>query len=82
MGAEKYGNYYFGVKVDKSIAKSGEIFAFAESVEVSANGDLVFYEKTKQEQMLPSLIIKSDKWSIMFAASVLDGHAVSVEHWD
>ena len=76
MGPEKYGQYYWCVKVTKGISESGEIYVHADNISTSDNGAIVFGGNTG-----PNLIIPSGKWLAVYAASVLDGSAVAVEHW-
>ncbi|MFH7025989.1 MAG: hypothetical protein ACHBN1_11425 [Heteroscytonema crispum UTEX LB 1556] len=34
-----------------------------------------------KEKKYPNLVIAPNKWLIVYAASVLDGRPVAVEHW-
>lgn len=74
-GPDRYGDYYWCVKT--KLSEDGEIFVHADSMEVNDNGDLFFM----QENGTCNLVLKKDQWTVGFAASVLDGHPVAVEHW-
>ena len=75
MAAEDYGNYYYGIKT--KLSKDGEIYAFADNVNITDNGELVLSRKDG----LPTLCIAAGKWDCIFAASIVNGDCVSVEHW-
>ena len=66
---------YYGVKVDKSISEDGEIFLYADYFDV-INGYLIF-----RKNEIINFIIAKEKWSVVFEASILDGHPMNVEHW-
>jgi hypothetical protein len=74
MGTDRYGNRYFGIKTD--IVPDGEIYAMADVAETAADGSLVL----RNERHI-NLIIPAGHWTACFAASLLDGTPVAVEHW-
>lgn len=80
--ATRYGELYWCAKVTKDISPDGEIYVFADSVK-TVDGTLQFIGHFSQEQetAFPVLIIPAGKWLASFAASVLDGAAIAVEHW-
>jgi hypothetical protein len=76
--AERYGNFYWCIKTDLSPA--GDIYIFADKVEINENGDLIFICKEKNHYQ--NMSFAKGEWKCFFAASVMDGHAVAVEHWE
>ena len=79
-GAEKYGNLYWCIKTDVSL-KTGEVYAFADKVQIDQAGCLVLL-RCRDGEELPTLAFAPGSWQTFYAASVMDGSAVSVEHWD
>ena len=79
-GAEKYGNYYWCIKTDVS-HETGELYAYADKVQVDQAGCLVLI-RCKDGEELPTLAFAQGSWKAFYAASVWDGSAVSVEHWE
>lgn len=75
---ENYGRFYWCAKVNASAAPSGEIYVYADSVNVVC-GALVF---TRHSEHGRNLIIAPGLWRAVYAASCLDGAAVAVEHWE
>src|SRR6266566_4394385 len=78
----RYGRFYWCVKVTKDLSKDGEIYLMADDVRVQG-GALVFLQRDGKEKGIDrvNLLIPVHKWSAVYAASVLDGSAVAVEHW-
>ena len=76
---EKYGKYYWCVKVAKSLSKSGEIYLYADEVEV-LNACVVFRQIDSGHKI--NLMIPLHLVTAVYAASCMDGAAVAVEHWD
>jgi hypothetical protein len=72
----RYGNLYWGVK--SILSDDGEIYLHAESVIVAQDGSLVFMGNKGQF----NLALAPGQWTAVFAASVMDGSAVAVDHWD
>ena len=79
MPTSDAGRYYWCAKVTKDLSPDGEIYVFADDV-VLTDGAAVFLRDSDGKQY-PNLVISAGKWSAVFAASVMDGHAVAVEHW-
>jgi hypothetical protein len=75
-GPAKYGNFYWCIKT--KLSSNGEIYVHADSVSVTENGSLQMQTKKEFAQ---NLIIAQGQWTAVFAASLLDGSAVAVEHW-
>jgi len=67
--------HYWCVKVPEEISSNGEIYLHADTAEI-INGDLIF----KKGDMIIFSVGRIN-WTVFFAASVIDGHAVYVEHW-
>jgi len=78
----RYGRFYWCVKVPKDLSKDGEIYLMADDVRVQ-DGALVFVQRGEKEAGVDrvNLLIPAHKWLAVYAASVLDGSAVAVEHW-
>jgi hypothetical protein len=82
-GTEKYGRYYWCAKVLEDVSPDREIYVQADTCKILPNGELVFYGHTKEksEDERPiNLALAPGKWYAVYAASVLDGAAVAVEH--
>ena len=77
--AKDYGNFYWCIKTDLS-KETGEIYAYADRVMIDPTGSLVLLHQSDKGES-PTLVIASGAWHAMYAASVLDGAAVAVEHW-
>lgn len=75
----KYGKYYFCAKVTSDLSKDGEIYAYADEIDISLDGSLQFIQ-VKNNMKYKNLVIAKGKWLAIFSASVIDGSAVSVEH--
>ena len=75
-GPRGKGNYYFCIKTDLS-EESGEIYAWAERVRVDPSGSLILLNHEGHI----NLAFAPRSWRGIYAASVLDGHAVAVEIW-
>jgi hypothetical protein len=79
--AHRYGRHYWCVKTPRS--KSGEVYVHADEVQI-VDGALVLIRKADDEKgrpALPNLAFAPGHWCAFFAASVLDGNPVAVEHW-
>jgi len=79
--ANQYGQYYYCVKVSKDLSKQGEIYVRADEVKTHPDGAVAFISKREAKQNFTNLLIPSGKWNAVYAASVIDGHAVAIEHW-
>lgn len=80
MGSEKYGRYYFGIKVTRDVSPDGEIYVMADDVQVTPAGALEFI-RIGDDTSRVNLSIAPNKWLAHFSASLWDGHAVAVEYW-
>lgn len=72
--AAKYGRYYWCIKTD--LSTDGEIYVHADRMRLD-QGAMIFESDGDQVR----LILAPGTWKAAFAASVIDGHAVAVEHW-
>ena len=77
-GPDHYGALYWCVKTD--LSESGEIYLHADRTEI-VDGILLFWRETGDGKPFVNLAIAPGQWRALFAASVMDGHAVAVEHW-
>lgn len=79
---EKYGQFYWGVKVTQGISEDGEIYVHADEVQVLPNGAAVFvgsgHDAHPPQQ---NLILAPGSWLVIFAASIEEGSAIAVEKW-
>lgn len=73
----QYGDKYWGIKVTKDVSPDGEIYLNANEVRVAPDGSLLMIGNGGY----PVLTLAAKKWTAVFAASCIDGHAVAVEHW-
>src|SRR5262249_44822656 len=88
-----YGDKYWCVK--SKLSKSGEIYLNADRVEFTPSGGIIFWggfrpaakaedewKTEKPAELIPCLALAAGQWIAVFAASVMDGHAVAVQHWN
>lgn len=74
MTKEK-NSYYWCIGVDNELSKDNLINLIAEQAEVS-NGDLIFSRKNRIV-----FCVAKGNWKYFYAASLLNGHPICVEHW-
>lgn len=79
----KYGRFYWCAKVSADLSKDGEIYLMADDVEVDEGALRFICFRKEGEQIIErvNLLVPPGKWNAVFAASVIDGSAVAVEHW-
>jgi hypothetical protein len=75
-----YGKFYWCVLVDKALAESGEIYFNADGVETDQSGTFVAC-RVKDGVKEVILMVPAGMWKTVFAASIIDGHALGVDHW-
>jgi len=87
-GPQGRGNLYFCVKVPIWVCKKGEIYIWADEWDM-VNGHLIFYllqDGEPKNMVRPkralNMAFAPGQWNTVFAASVLDGNAIAVEHWE
>jgi len=87
-GPDRYGALYWCIKVTKAVSKSGEIYLNADAVDVGKAGELICTGGGRNSyevpvvNPIPVLVIAPGMWTAFFAASVMDGHAIAVHHWE
>ena len=79
MAANDYGNSYWCIKTD--LSENGEVYAYADDLRIDQSGALVMLHR-KDGPLLPTLVFAPGHWGIIYAASLIDGAPVSVDHWD
>lgn len=77
MEPSEYGDFYWCVKVIEEVSPSREIYVHAQETKVLPDGSLCMMGKKER----PVLMIASGKWTACYAASVMDGAAIAVQHW-
>ena len=81
-----YGQYYWCVKVIETLSPTKEIYVFGDKVEVNSNGDLIFWNishgEASEENPIQNIAMAKGTWLAFFVASVIDGSAVAIEHWE
>ncbi|MCX4232820.1 hypothetical protein [Streptomyces ortus] len=76
--ARSYGQYYWCIMLaDKD---QTEVYAHGDEVTLD-DGVLVLWQHKDDKPSQQTLAFAPGQWASFYAASVLDGHAVSVEHW-
>lgn len=89
MSTTDYGRSYWCVKR----RDAPEVYVMADRVEVTPTGALIFwaetteakdgsYDRVPRNNPFPSLGFAPGEWTAFYAASLLDGSAVAVEHWE
>jgi len=84
-GPARYGRYYWCIK--SPLSESGEIYVHADRIETTGNGALICWggggdRDENPEHRHPVMVIAPGKWSVVYAASLMDGSAIAVEHWE
>lgn len=79
-GAARYGNYYWAIRT--GVLGSGHVFAFADRIEVTPNGDLVLWRNGEygEYREIQNMSFAKGHWVAFYAASVIDGRAVAAEY--
>jgi hypothetical protein len=76
---ERRGDYYWCIKT--SLSEDGELYVYADEIKINETGDLIAVGHRTDKTAEPNLGIAAGQWSGFYAASVLDGSAIAVEHW-
>lgn len=79
--SKNYGQFYWCVKVPKSISLNGEIYVWADLVRIDQSGCLIFVRCDSDESDQINLALPPGNWISIFSASIFDGHAIACEHW-
>jgi hypothetical protein len=78
LAAPDYGRFYFGVRLNDSI-----VYAHADNANITESGGLVLIGKRDTDgKGRTVLAFNAGEWRQIWAASVIDGDPVAVEHWD
>lgn len=75
-----YGSRYWCIKVTRILSESGEIYAYADEIAINRDGSLALLRHKDGEKQV-TLLISAGQWLALYAASVFDGSALSVQHW-
>ena len=86
-GPERYGQFYWCV----GLSDGKEVYANADETEITDAGALALWRTTdpgpdfarvpaKARHM--TLAFAPGRWVFVYAASVIDGHAVAANHWE
>ena len=76
MSAEKYGKYYWTLRTPKETIR-----LHADEAEV-VDGSVVFRQKKDDGTSIINFSAATGQWVHFYAASILDGGAIAIEHWD
>jgi hypothetical protein len=87
-GTSKYGRRYWCIKSKAS--KNGEIYVMAHRLAVTETGTLIAWgggrskhaDAPSADKQIPVLMLAAGNWTAAYAADLLDGSAVAVEHWE
>jgi len=76
-----YGNYYWCIRLNEK----EEVYAYADSIN-NVNGTLLLLREKKEEAASESKItvniaLAPGHWQNIYAASLMDGSPIAVEHW-
>ena len=74
MSSEKYGKYYWCLK----LTKGETIMLFADAVEITNTGVLVAYRINKEGNKHINYALPSREWKYFWAASMITGEPVAV----
>lgn len=76
-----YGDHYWCVRVSPDLSADGKIYLFAEEIAIQG-GALVFLRAAPPGKPRPPVLaLAAEQWIAFYAASILDGRPVAVEHW-
>ena len=62
------------------VDNGGDIYLHADAMRID-DGALVFMQR-KTDGLYDTVVVAAGSWSVVYAASVIDGSPVAVEHWD
>ena len=81
MSADQYGNYYWQLRFrDLQTKKDHTMQLYADEIRVEG-GMLFFLQKKGEKPPVPTFIVPVNNVIFVFAASLIDGHAVSMYTW-
>jgi hypothetical protein len=82
-GTAKYGGMYYFVRT-----ATDKIYLMADRVEFTSSGGVIFWgrfhgeDRQETDATTTNFALAAGEWKQVYAASVIDGHPVAVEHWD
>jgi hypothetical protein len=79
-GTDKYGGFYWCIKT--KLSKSGEIYVMADEARILEDGSLSMIRINKDKPPSINLAVAPGHWTACYAASMIDGAPVAVEHWE
>ncbi len=81
--SRRYGEFYWCVALADE--PTTEVYLHADAVEVTASGSLLCkrWARVNDDERIEQVMVAfaAGEWRFFYAASVLDGAAVSVAHW-
>lgn len=86
-GPARCGDAYWCIKVPPSVSQSREIYVYADDLTVTPTGDLLVRGGYRDgngkipDKAIVVLALAAGKWTAFYAASLMDGAAVAVQHW-
>lgn len=75
----RFGDRYFCIK--SPLATDGEIYVMADALYVEPSGALMCMGHTVKHEPLPVLVLAPGQWTGAYAASLMGGIPVAIEHW-
>jgi hypothetical protein len=87
QGADRYGSKYWCIK--SAASEDGELYVMADRLQVTEAGALIAWgghrnkssEAPAPETQIAVLVLAAGCWTAAYAASIMDGSPVAVEHW-
>jgi hypothetical protein len=74
----QYGDWYYGIRLGD--ADETEVNVHGDEVEFR-DGALIVWRVKEDGTRFVNVAFAPGHWAYIFSASLLDGHAVAVEHW-
>ncbi|MES5821907.1 hypothetical protein [Streptomyces sp. RG80] len=74
----QYGNWYYGIRL--ADMNNTEVNVHGDEVEFK-DGSLIVWRIKDDGTRFVNVAFAPGVWACLFAASLLDGHAVAVEYW-
>jgi hypothetical protein len=75
----RHGRFYWCIRSRQS--EDGEIYIYADKLDVSPEGSLVAWRTPEGEPPHVNLALAAGQWTCAFMAHVNDGSAVTIERW-
>lgn len=74
----QYGNWYYGIRL--ADMNNTEVNVHGDEVEFK-DGSLIVWRVKDDDTRFVNVAFAPGQWAYIFAASLLDGHAVAAEYW-